>query len=166
MKIGVISDTHGNEVLTEKAISVLVGQENIDRLFHLGDSYDDGQKIVGKAPVVEVVPGIYCPEYFVEDVPNVIINEVEGWQIALVHKREDVKDEQLNQTDIILYGHTHQYDISEQNGKWYINPGHLKAHFDKGREASAAVLDVSPESITVTILGTEGEPFEQKTLKK
>lgn len=164
MKIGAISDTHGNDELMQKALNIMINQEHVEKIFHLGDNFIDGKKIVGQVPVVRVVPGLYCPEYKTAEHPNVITEEIEGWIFAMAHRREDIKGDLLKNANVILYGHTHLYSATSYAHKWYINPGHLKSPVDKGQAASFAILGIKPDEIALRILGTEGELFENKSL--
>ena len=76
MRIGVISDTHGNTGYMERVCAFLTQIHKIDRIFHLGDSYKDGLRMCDSMSVEGVtVPGIYCEEYKGSETANVVVEE-------------------------------------------------------------------------------------------
>src|SRR5512136_1974506 len=96
MKIGIVSDTHGNFEYLEQAAEWLVRKQRITALYHLGDDYDD-VKVLGELPLEIVqVPGIYDERYKNGSLPASAFEMVLGYTIALVHHR----DKDLSKDDI------------------------------------------------------------------
>ncbi len=50
---------------------------------------------------------------------------IDKQRFILVHGHHLDKLKNLHQGDIVLYGHTHIYDIKEENGVTFINPGSI-----------------------------------------
>ncbi|KAJ0405788.1 hypothetical protein P43SY_003638 [Pythium insidiosum] len=55
--------------------------------------------------------------------------------------------------DILITGHTHEYHIRTENGKWFVNPGSITGAF------SAATNDVTPSFILMAIQGPKVVAF-------
>ena len=137
----VVSDTHGNTSLMERVTRWASAVHGVRRLFHLGDSYRDGRAMLGAGGLEGfVVPGIYCEEYTRSDVPNVITVELAGKKVRLVHALEDAEKSGEGRIDIVLFGHTHVPGVEKRGETWYVNPGHLKPGFSKGRAPSYGLL--------------------------
>jgi putative phosphoesterase len=164
MKIGVMSDTHGNLAFLKEAAEYLVKQEKVDRLYHLGDTYQDGRRLLKYDVPVVGVPGIYDPEYFEPIYENEVREECLGVRFLLVHDRTKLKPAALKKTDVVLSGHTHRYEIKrdEETDIIYCNPGHLKAPIDKQREPSFAVITVDDLVVAVKLKDLKGNVLEEK----
>ena len=116
-KIGVISDTHG--LLRPEVAEALKGCELI---LHGGDI--NSQKILNDladiAPV-RAVRGNNDSEWS-KHIPEKIQTEVFGVRIFMVHNKKYVPMF-LPRTDLVIYGHSHNYVESEKDGIFYLNPG-------------------------------------------
>ena len=128
MKIGVISDTHGNLVRTEQAI-LEMGQ--IDALLHAGD-FGEGFKELS----------LPFPSYYVRGncdwdelgTPEELTIRLGGQKILLTHGHKyDIKvrltklqylAEQEN-AQIVVFGHSHIPLQEEREGVLFLNPGSL-----------------------------------------
>jgi len=77
MVIGVLSDSHGNLELMHNAL-VLLDRCGATRIYHLGDDYSDVDGLVAQGRTVGRVPGIYASEYKDPDVPNKLVETVDG----------------------------------------------------------------------------------------
>jgi putative phosphoesterase len=158
-KIGLISDTHGNEKLMRDAMLTLVYREEVRRIWHLGDSYTDAGLLASEAGVpVTAVPGIYCPEYKDGSAPRKRRELVEEIDFTLVHVLEELTEEDKALTNIILFGHSHRREAFTAGGRLYINPGHLKAEEDRRNPASFALLEVDRYRLTCAVFDVEGSP--------
>ena len=82
MKIGVMSDTHGNRPLMHRVADCMVNEDAVDVIFHLGDNYDDGRELELTGRNVRIIPGLYCDEYHEGRVPNTLIEEFGGLAVA------------------------------------------------------------------------------------
>lgn len=116
-RIAVISDTHG--LLREEVKKHLQG---CDRILHAGD--------INTPSVVEEINQI-APACFVrgnadkewaESIPAIQeINDI-GIRIFMIHNRKQI-DRDLDQYDLIIYGHSHKYEEKHVDGRVWLNPG-------------------------------------------
>ena len=161
MKVGVISDTHGNIKDARRAARRLV--ENGARLIiHLGDGVGDAIEIEKSEGVpVQYVAG-NCDNH-----PDAATEQHFSWKglgVLAVHghqsdmnryhveeRRQKTLDKMANlavslDAGIVLYGHTHHADDFVHSGVRFINPGAL----DLGTsDKSCCLLDIEEERVTV-----------------
>ncbi len=177
MKIGVISDSHGELNMLKEAINHMVDRHHIDALIHLGDDSTD-LKIIGNPPIdIYWVPGLYEDRYKNEAIENRQIIEFEGIPFLLTHSptidshdlpgdidpREAIED---GDVQVVLYGHLHRWRIGEEKEVVVINPGHLTpqgSQTSKGLPPSYALLDVSSRKLEVKIMSLTDEVEAEKT---
>ena len=150
-KIGLISDTHSNLEFLKEAADFLVHQQKINCFYHCGDDYHDADLLLDYGLPLLRVPGIFEPLYKEKSVPAIQTDEVEGSNIILLHDIKDLNPEAQQRAQIVIYGHSHQYEAEKREGKIYINPGHLKDVSHKGRPASFGLLSLSQKEILVKI---------------
>lgn len=144
MRIGVVSDSHGDLYMLDRAIS-LMGE--IDMLIHLGDHYRDIIKVNNKYNYkIYYVPG--NNDYISNNEGEKII-EVNKRRIFLTHGHRynvnlgimslayKAEEEKVN---IVLFGHTHRYNIEFNNDIFFLNPGSVSRPRDKS--ASASILNI------------------------
>ncbi|MDK2881059.1 MAG: hypothetical protein PWQ99_834 [Clostridia bacterium] len=164
MRIGLVSDTHGELENLREATRQLVEVHNVDKIVHLGDEWEDCQ-VFQEVPEVEVmiIPGVYAAQYRDPSIPNRIISTIEGWKILFTHTPEphsndlpedpDPKELAAKQEiDIVAYGHTHIPAVEEKDYVLMVNPGHLKREDKKGHPPSYALLEVQPREVKVKIV--------------
>ncbi|MFQ5502786.1 MAG: metallophosphoesterase family protein [Phycisphaerae bacterium] len=160
MWVGILSDSHGDAVITAKAVSLLE-RHGAEHLFHCGD-------LCGEQ-VIDELAGHHCSfvwgncdapsptlRRYVENLdlvwPELPVRvRLAGKQIALYHGHEPgfeaVSEE--SELDYCFHGHTHQYADYCENGCRFINPGALhRAEFH-----TVALLD--PETGERTFLQVE-----------
>ena len=166
MKIGVMSDSHGNIEYVRKAAEYMM-EEEVAYIIHLGDDYFDA-RVLDILPVnVIKVPGVYEAIYRDVSVPNRLIKGIAGLKILITHTKDSHKNDLpldkipeeyivSRKVDIVLFGHKHSFHAGLENGILMLNPGHLKLE-DKAREATFAVLDINDRSVDVRILNIKGE---------
>ena len=123
-KIVIISDTHGNFSALESLLPIM---KESDYLFHLGDFQRDikhyerelGDKVISVKGNCDGGGDDY-------------ITQIDGVKIMLTHgDRYSVKWSLLKLkykakelgVDVVFYGHTHEADILEEDGIFFINPG-------------------------------------------
>lgn len=117
-KIAIISDTHG--LLREEVVKIL---KTCDVIFHGGDM--DCEKIyrelkeIGKVYAVRGNNDFWCPG----ELPDEMELEQYGVRFYMVHDKSMISYERSQRADIILYGHSHQYELYREEGKIYLNPG-------------------------------------------
>lgn len=144
MRIGVVSDSHGDLYMLDKAI---VKMGSIDVLVHLGDHYKDILKVNSKYNFeLYYVPG--NNDYFANGNSEKLIElgnkriflthghkyNVNYGLMSLVYRGEEQK------ADIVLYGHTHKYYSDYCNNIFLLNPGSVSKPRDKS--PSAAILNI------------------------
>ncbi|MFZ5942761.1 MAG: metallophosphoesterase family protein [Bacillota bacterium] len=129
MKIGILSDTHGNLSLAREALKEM---GKIDLLFHGGDYYTDACQLAEEFNVnVKTVVG-NC-DFFVSG-PKEEILTLGDYKIFLTHghqygvkgslQRLFYRAEEI-QADIVVYGHTHIPLYSVEDSIHFINPGSI-----------------------------------------
>jgi hypothetical protein len=156
MKIGIISDTHGNMELFESAADWLIQRQKIAILYHLGDDYDDVKFLGDRYVEVVQVPGLYDDRYKDGSLPAKRFEMVLGLTVLIVHSHEkDATREDIRRSDILVSGHTHRAEIKIIDGRLYINPGHLKGPLDKNMPPSFGLLTVQDRGVSVAIYGAD-----------
>jgi len=165
VKIGVMSDSHGNIEYVRKAAEYIMEAE-VDYIIHLGDDYYDA-RILDNLPVnVIKVPGVYEALYQDASVPNRLVEDIAGLRVLITHTkdshRNDLPHDKMpeeyiasRKVDIVLFGHSHSFGAKLEGGILMVNPGHLKTK-DKRGEATFVLLDINKD-VTVTILNMKQE---------
>lgn len=165
MKIGIVSDTHRNKAYLNDVVEWLVNRQKIATLYHLGDDYDDVVDLAEYYLELVQVPGIYDQRYLNGTLPAKIFESVLGLTILLVHSLEkDVFDEDVLRSDIILYGHTHKEELRLDDGRLYMNPGHLKGPKDKNKPPTFGMLTIADKEVTATIYDLDFKPIQSVEL--
>lgn len=166
MKIGVVSDSHKNLNYLRKAVELII-KNGAEYIIHLGDDYTDAE-ILREYPVKSLqVPGVYCPEYLKKEIKNRIIEEISGVRILITHTLSSHKNDQNGdlvpedviknkEVDLVLFGHTHLYEIKKEGDILIFNPGHLQEVVIKGRPATFGIVTIADKEITCTVFDLEG----------
>ncbi|MBI2423021.1 MAG: metallophosphoesterase family protein [Candidatus Hydrogenedentes bacterium] len=155
MKIGIVSDSHGNLPLLHQAAAQITGHFCSDLVFHLGDDYEDGRRLSGGGVKIRIVPGLQCREYFDLHFSKVHVEEVDGLRIAAAHTREELAHH-APAAQIYLFGHTHAACIELKAGRIFLNPGHLKASMDRGYAPSFAILETAEAVVSARVYEMNG----------
>lgn len=161
MKVGVVSDSHGNLPYLKKAAQRLK-KERVEIIIHLGDDYDDAKLLSEYCPKLIRIPGVFSSYYHDPRIPNRLIQEFGAFKVLLSHTSsshpndlpQDPKPEKLianKQVDVVFYGHTHIPTLEIKEGLLWINPGHLKSEDKKGHSPSFAVVDFQGQNIKAGI---------------
>lgn len=162
MKIGVISDSHGELDNVRNAGAFLADELQVDLIVHLGDDEDDADVLRELGPELIVIPGAFSDRYKDVDVPNRIITEFGTWRVLITHTPDPHKNDlpgdpdpealvRNHDVDLVLHGHTHTPFVSRRDGVVIINPGHLRSWDKKGHDASFACLEVRGRELEVTL---------------
>jgi hypothetical protein len=117
-KMGIISDTHG--LLREEVKTILT---DCNAVIHCGDI--DRQSIIDELKTIAplyVVRG-NADKDLAEDIPQKISEEIFGLRIFAIHNKKQITATDIENADIILYGHSHKYDEKTIDGKLWLNPG-------------------------------------------
>ncbi len=129
MRIGVMSDTHGEAAAAQRILPQL---GEIGLLLHAGDHYTDAQSIgQGQKFPVQAVRG-NC-DYFTEG-PGQLLLECAGKKLLLLHGHQfNVKRGYAGiiayaktvKPDLVVFGHTHIPAVFNAEGMVFVNPGSL-----------------------------------------
>ena len=161
MRIGLVSDSHGNKGSLSKAVKVMGA---VDLIFHLGDYYEDGLylKTLTSAPV-HIVRGNM--DFFSEGGHDEILTVVDGFKIFACHgHRYGVKDSlqalyykgKEKKARIVLYGHTHSPYLDDDGGMLIMNPGTVGAPRMNGYP-SYGIIELNKGQIEANIFPLDKE---------
>lgn len=142
VRIAVLSDTHG--LLRPEVTKAIAG---CDYIIHGGDI--NKQEIIDQleeiAPVY-VVRGNNDKEW-AEHLWRSLTVQIGGCRFFVVHNKKDIP-ENLEDIDVVIYGHSHKYQQQTVNGRLFLNPGSCgKRRFDQ--EITFAILTVDGQDMTV-----------------
>lgn len=158
MRIGVVSDTHGNLARAGKLIREM---GELDLLLHAGDYYRDAAALAGmlNLPVRAVVGN--CDLGAREPAEECI--EVAGWRLFLCHgHRYRVKlgylplfyRAQEIGADLVVFGHTHRAEEFTRGGIRFLNPGTAGIP-DREGLVTGGIIEVGP-GLTTSIIVSRG----------
>jgi len=211
MKVGIVSDTHGNLSGLLDLVDYLLNEVKADKIFHLGDNYSDIDELFSLKRSLIKGSTDYSDHDFLSDVtsfmkakdpdakldPASLINEDEitklkriivrvpedgnsllkageiaktalemiGDRIAtLVHNVKTLKKEDIEGSDIVLYGGTHKHQVDNLGGRWFINPGHFMEEDNEGKHPTFGVLETTSQGLTLTIYSTDRTKVLSRTL--
>ncbi|MBP3781840.1 MAG: metallophosphoesterase family protein [Butyrivibrio sp.] len=118
MLVGIVSDTHG--MLRQE---VKDGLKGVDMIIHAGDI--DCQSVLDQLKEISssltVVRGNADKEW-AEHIPQTARLEILGNKIFVIHNKGKISEDVVD-TDIIIYGHSHKYSNVEKDGQIWFNPG-------------------------------------------
>lgn len=161
MKIGIVSDTHRNVEYLRTVTDFLVNRQKIAALYHLGDDYDDVKELEELYLEIVQVPGIYDNRYKSGKLAAKVFETILGLNIMLVHSFEkDALEDDISRSDIILYGHTHHYEMRLEDGRLYMNPGHLKGPMEKNMPPTFGLLSIMDREVVATIYSIQFKPVQ------
>ncbi len=142
MRAAVISDTH--DLLRPEVLEQI---RQSDAVIHAGD-------ISSRQIVEQIRSEMKDPDAFYavrgnadekwvtpeDDLPLTRCFELEGVKFFLVHNRKHLPED-LGESQIVLFGHSHKYFAEEQGGRFWLNPGCCgRRRFDQ--EVTMAVLQI------------------------
>lgn len=141
-KIAAISDTHGK--LREEVMKHLKG---CDMILHGGDI--NKQTILDQlseiAPLL-VVRGNNDKDW-AEHLPMNLTIQIEDVSVYMVHNKAHIP-KNLEDIDLIVFGHSHKYLEKEEDGMVYLNPGSCgPRRFDQ--EITMAMLTIDGKEISI-----------------
>lgn len=146
MKIGVMSDSHGNTAMVQKALKRM---GKVELLFHLGDKWTDLKK-----------PGAICLKGncdFESGAPLEWSGMIAGVSIYATHGHlyrvkwgpdKLLAAAKRNGWQLVLYGHTHVPEHFTEGDTVLVNPGSL-AEPRAGVKRTAAVIEIVDGDIHV-----------------
>ncbi len=166
LKIGIISDTHKKPGRAKKAIDLLLSK-NIEFMLHAGDivRVEVLEYLEKKIRYVAVLGNNDHHLYSVIDKYNLV---TEPYYFKLANKTWKLMHYPKYmfplETDIIVYGHTHDVDISYNGKNLILNPGEVCAR-DHGF-STCMTLDIEPHKYIVTLYYRKVGESEWKEKKK
>ncbi len=166
-KILVISDTHIPNVAFELPKKVINEAKNSDIILHAGDiiSMDVLNELKYYGDVYAVHGNMDRFDKDTYSLPDKLIIEVEGIKIGLTHgsgapwgiiERVNRVFSNIEDLDVIVFGHTHHPLIERKGKRWYVNPG---SPTDKRYAPynSYAILEIEDKEIRPKLIKIEGE---------
>ena len=142
MKLGLISDTHGQ--VPNAVHAVMAG---VDCILHAGDV--GPMDVVTELEAIAPVRAVFGNTDYGIQLPETRLEKFEKIKIMIHHIVDTDSPSQkvraiLNsdQPDIVVFGHTHIPFDDHRNGIWYINPGSASRPRNNS-SASVAILDFS-----------------------
>lgn len=130
MRIGLISDTHDRLPAIDAALE-LFRQRGIDTLLHPGDVIAPfaARRLARFAGTLHVVygnndgerDGLKAALPQIMDGPQIL--ELGGKKILLHHYIDWCGKEDLDDVDIVVTGHTHEFSVQQRDGLLLVNPG-------------------------------------------
>ena len=117
VRLGVMADTHG---LVRPAVAEVL--QGCDAIVHAGDFHRPAvlEALRAMAPVY-AVRGNNDGEW-AEALPRRLAFQVEGVRFLMAHERRDLPPDGEG-AQVLVYGHSHRYEMREAEGRLYLNPG-------------------------------------------
>lgn len=174
MKMGVMSDTHGNLDTMRRVAAKMIDKYEVDAIIHLGDDSTDVEELSSLPIDLYWVPGVFEERYKDANITNRLIKDFEEVPFLLTHTPtkdshdidgdiDPVQAIEDGDVKVVLHGHTHLWKIGEEKEVIVINPGHLMSEKSKGKEPSFAVLEVAPGKLNAKIVSLDDKVEAEKT---
>ncbi len=147
MRIGVISDSHGDIALMKKIVQAM---GDIDIYIHLGDFVNDAKRVF-KGKKFYFVKG-NCD--LTNDKEELVL-ELNGYKFLITHGHQfNIKFGYNNiyyralewDADIVLFGHTHMPISIWYQGRLFFNPGSI-TYPRGGSKASYGIIEITDEGV-------------------
>lgn len=161
MKVGIISDTHDNLPLVDKAIERL-NKEDVEVVLHAGD-YVAPFTVLRFQQLKARLIGVFGNndgdhEYLKKrfsDVKEAEIRgnfaevNIDGLKIALLHDEGELFQSLVNVQcyDVVVHGHTHEARVYKKGKTIIINPGEVCGYLS--RKSTMAIFDTETRKVRV-----------------
>lgn len=161
MKIGIISDSHDSFKNICKAVKVFC-EQGVDYVFHAGDIESPtavgvfadlkGAKFIavfGNCDKERIAMAEEVESFGGQIHKGPYICEVGGKRIFITHRLSQPENvAESGEYDLVIYGHTHKFDVRKIGGTLLVNPG-KSGHRLLGRSGVVIVEldDMSTEEI-------------------
>jgi uncharacterized protein len=161
MRIGILSDSHDQLVLTQHAVELLI-REGAEALIHCGDltgpeivracaklpcTFAFGNHDADNAPALELA----IAEVGGTCVASGGIVEMAGKRIGVLHGHVGMKDMLTKRPDYVIHGHSHIAADCRIGPTRRICPGAL----DRAESLTVALLDTETEELRILRLSGE-----------
>lgn len=143
MKIGILSDTHGTLYPEfEQALN------QCDYIIHAGDIGTEKcyEKLKQWKDHLYMIRGNCDHGKWAAYLPEMLTFHINNLRFLLIHNLAHLPV-RIEDTDIIVYGHTHTYANYQYRGIYYLNPG--SAGGARGESASMLLMDVDGEQFSI-----------------
>lgn len=162
LRIGVISDTHGEERLVRRAVEIFK-EMNVERVLHCGDLCVPAHAALFKEIPTDFVYG-NCDscvrlsiERSVEEAGGTHHGDfgslrLAGKNVAFLHGQDRTRLlQELNSGDwdLICTGHTHRYELTMYGDTLLLNPGAVQRRYET---PCAACVDLPSLSVSRIML--------------
>jgi predicted phosphodiesterase len=186
MRIGLASDSHGNETGLGRALEVFEGLE-VDRVFFLGgrladlDAVLERRRSAGRwrpplasdGDFLDAVRGALfgaggpplesrVVRVASRDCPGYAaglgkhVDLVEGRICCLVHDKADLTREDILNASILFHGASARPGLTQFGPRVFVTPGHLRSPPPDGAPATFAVVEVDGRGLALTVYGADG----------
>ncbi|MDQ6898641.1 MAG: metallophosphatase family protein [Candidatus Dormibacteraeota bacterium] len=120
VRLGLIGDTQGRYSV-DRLLAFVAGQfQDVDEIWHVGDWQEErvleGLRALGKP--LEVVNG-NAPDD--PRFPMMVRRQLEGLELAMVHRPPKPGDAWVEDCDIVIHGHTHRWRDEVAGRTRFIN---------------------------------------------
>lgn len=141
MRIGVISDTHGDQETICQVVKLLT---HVDMWLHAGDYSQDADFLRRLVAVPVFAAKGNCDGHTTAKIDEFV--EIHGHRIWLTHghrygvkhgAQDLVRWSKHHEVDVVVYGHTHISDNHWSRETLIFNPGSAY-----GRQATCGILDI------------------------
>lgn len=156
MLVGIVGDTHNNLKNISKICNIF-NSENVNLVLHTGDitlpkslmAFKDlkckliavfGNNDVGEKNGLKKISKQL--NFCINDEPYNL--DIENTRICLLHHPELISDSLIDQSDIILHGHTHRYRNEIIKNTLIFNPGECAGFMPNKNQVG--ILDLSNNS--------------------
>lgn len=145
MRLGIMSDSHGNLSMARMAINSM---GTVDLLVHLGDYCHDAKILAAELQRDIIYVKGNCD--FSSDVPNEKLLDIEGLKIYITHGHQQgvkwghdgiVQKGRSLGADIVLFGHSHVSEIFLDGSILFMNPGSV-GEPRGGYEATCGIIEI------------------------
>lgn len=155
MRIGIMSDSHGDASITRRAVALL-GEQGATKLIHCGDLCGHGVLdelaghdcvfVWGNCDDADLSMRAYLRRVGLAWPEAPLRMTLDGKRIAVAHGHEYAFSSLLSEEslDYIFHGHTHVMKDVRENGCRIINPGALY----RASIHSVALLDLDSDDVT------------------
>ena len=163
MKIGIISDTHTKVKKAKNAIELLI-KDGAEFIIHAGDIVEVetlellkncGVRYIAVYGNNDAHLGYYHGKYNLVQEPHYF--KLAGIKFKLMHLPYYMAPD----ADIVIFGHTHEFESDYKNGTLFLNPGECCARSKPISEC--AMLEVNEKEFLVTYYTKEKKMDTFKT---
>ncbi|MEF9951267.1 MAG: metallophosphoesterase [Clostridium sp.] len=152
MRVGIVSDSHGDLYMLNRVLEELT---DIDALIHLGDHYEDIITINNKYNKKIIYVAGNNDRLGEENLEEKVIT-IEGHRILLTHGDKYGVYYDLNklyyraqeaECSLVLYGHTHRQHYEVIENTTFFNPG--SAAYPRDIGIGYGILDINSKEFTI-----------------